>query len=136
MRKHVISLLTILAVAGSFGAIAQVGGPLLLADIPFSFVAGAKTLPAGEYVFQSSNNDLEMIVRNQKTGESVFVPVLTRLGQRSGNEAEVVFDVAANEHYLAELHVPAVDGFAFKAAPGKHTHASVKITHVGVKVQK
>jgi len=126
MRKHVISLLTILAVAGSFGAIAQVGGPLVLADIPFSFVAGTKTLPAGPYAFQSSNNDLEMTVRNQKTGESAFVPVLTRLGQRSGNEAEVVFDVAGNEHYLAELHVSAVDGYAFKAAPGKHTHVGVK----------
>ncbi len=126
MRKQVISLLTILAVVGSFGAIAQVGGPLVYADVPFSFVAGTKTLPAGQYVFESSNNDLEMKVRNQKTGETVFVPVLTRLGQRSSNEAEVVFDVAANEHYLAEIHVSAVDGFAFKAAPGKHTHVGVK----------
>ena len=125
MRKQVISLLTILTVAGSFGAIAQTALTVRV-DAPFSFVAGTKTLPAGEYSFQPSADEREMIVRNQKTGESVFVPVLTRLGQRSGNEAEVVFDVAANEHYLAELHVPAVDGFAFKAAPGKHTHVGVK----------
>ena len=125
MRKQAISLLTILAVAGSFSAIAQMG-PKVLADIPFSFVAGTKTLPAGEYAFEPSNNEKEMIVRNQKTGESVFVAILTRLGQRGGNENEVVFDVAANEHYLAEIHVPTVDGFAFKAAPGKHTHVGVK----------
>jgi len=135
MRKHVISLLTILAVVGSFGAIAQTALTVRV-DAPFSFVAGTKTLPAGEYSFQPSADEREMIVSNQKTGESVFVPVLTRLGQRSSGEAEVVFDVAGNGHYLAELHVSAVDGFAFKAAPGKHTHASVKITHVGVKVQK
>ncbi len=67
-----------------------------------------------------------MIVRNAKGGEAVFVPVLTRLGQRAGNETEVVFDLAANEHYLAEIHVPTVDGFAFNAASGKHTHVGVK----------
>jgi len=125
MRKYVISLLTILAVAGSFGVIAQVGLTVRV-DAPFSFVAGTKTLPAGEYSFQPSANEREMIVRNAKGGEAVFVPVLTRLGQRAGNEAEVVFDVVGNEHYLAELHVPAIDGFAFKAAPSKHTHVSVK----------
>jgi hypothetical protein len=125
MRKHVISLLTILAVAGSLSAVGQ-AGTNLLADIPFSFVVGTKTLPAGQYEFQPSNNELEMIVRNQRTGESVLLPVLTRLGPRSDRDAEVVFDVAANQHYLAELHVPGIDGFAFKAAAGKHTHVGVK----------
>jgi len=125
MRKHLISFLTVLAVAGSLGAIAQTDLSLL-ADMPFSFVAGTKTLPAGQYMFQPSNNELEMMVRNQKTGESVFVPLLTRLGPRSEGEAEVVFDVASNQHYLAEVHVPGIDGFAFKAAPGKHAHVSVR----------
>ncbi len=125
MRKQVISLLTILAVAGSFGAIAQTG-PIIRAEIPFSFVAGAKTLPAGEYSFQSSNEDREVIVRNAKTGETIFVAVLTRLGPRGGSEPETVFDVAENQHYLAELHIPGVDGFAFTAARGKHTHVGVK----------
>ncbi len=125
MGKQVISLLTILAVAGSFGAIAQTS-PIVRADIPFSFVAGAKTLPAGEYSFQASNEDRQVLVRNAKSGDTIFVPVLTRLGPRSGNEAETVFDVSENQHYLAELHLPGVDRFAFKAAPGKHTHVGVK----------
>ncbi len=125
MRRHVLSLLTILAVAGSFGAFAQ-GNLTVRVDVPFSFIAGTKTLPAGDYTLQFSGDEKEMIVRAAKGGEAIFVPVLTRLGQRSDKEAEVVFDVAGNEHYLAELHVPTVDGFAFKAAPGKHTHVSVK----------
>jgi len=125
MRKQVISILAALTVAASLSAMAQIG-PNLLADIPFSFLAGTKTLPAGQYEFLPSVNELEMTVRNQKTGESVFVPVLTRLGPRSERDAEVVFDVSGNQHYLAELHVPGIDGFAFKAAPGKHSHVAVK----------
>ncbi len=125
MTKQVISLLTILAVAGSLGAIAQMG-PILRADIPFSFIAGGKTLPAGEYTFQPSNQDKEMLVRNAKSGETNFVAVLTRLGPRAGSEAEAVFDVVGDQHYLAEVHSTGIDGFAFSAAPGKHTHVSIK----------
>ncbi len=125
MRKQVICLLTILAVAGSFGAFAQSGLTIKI-DAPFSFVAGAKTLPAGEYTLQFSTDEKEVIVRNAKTNETILLPVLTRLGQRSVKEVEAVFDVAGNEHYLAELHVPGIDGFAFNAAPGKHTHVGVK----------
>ncbi len=125
MRKQVLSFLTILAVVGSFGAIAQTGLTARI-DVPFSFVAGTKTLPAGEYTLQPSNRDEEVTVRNAKSGETIFVPVLTRLGQRSGEQAEAVFDVAGNEHYLAELHIPTIDGFAFKGVPGKHSHVSVK----------
>jgi len=125
MRKQVISLLTVLAVAGSFSAIAQTG-PIVRIDVPFSFIAGGKTLQAGEYTLQPSNLDKDMILRSAKGSETIFVPVLTRLGQRSGEDTEAVFDVAGNEHYLAELHIPTLDGFAFTAAPGKHTHVGVK----------
>ncbi len=125
MRKQLLTLLTILAVAGSLAAVAQMG-PILRVDVPFSFVAGGKTLPAGEYTFEPSNQEKEMIVRNAKSGETNFVPVLTRLGRRSGSEAEAVFDVAGDQHYLAEVHSPGIDGFAFSAAPGKHTHVGVK----------
>jgi hypothetical protein len=125
MKKQVISLFTVLAVVGLSSAIAQTDLSARV-EVPFSFVAGTKTLPAGEYALQPSNRDEEVTVRNAKTGETTFVPVLTRLGQRSGEQAEAVFDVVGNEHYLAELHIPTIDGFAFKAAPGKHTHVSVK----------
>ena len=125
MRKQVVSLLTILAVVGSFSAFAQPDLTVTV-DTSFSFAAGTKTLPAGEYKLRFSKDEKELIVRNAKTNETVFVPVLTRLQQRTGNETEVVFDVAGTEHYLAELHVPGIDGFAFKAAAGKHTHVGVK----------
>ncbi len=125
MRRHVVCFLTILAMAGSCGAIAQANLTARV-DVPFSFIAGAKTLPAGEYTLQLSDNEKEVIVRSVKGAEGAFVPILTRLAQRADKEAEVVFDVAGNQHYLAELHVPTFDGIAFKAAPGKHTHVSVK----------
>ncbi len=125
MRGYVVILLTILAMAGSFSVLAQANLTVRV-DVPFSFIAGTKTLPAGEYTLQFADNEKEMIVRGSKASEGVFVPILTRLGQRSEKEAEVVFDVAGNEHYLAEVHIPTIDGVAFKAAPGKHTHVSVK----------
>jgi hypothetical protein len=96
------------------------------ADIPFSFIAGGKTLPAGMYRFQESEQGMLMSVRNEKTGETNSVGVLTRLGPRSTSESEVVFDVVGDNHYLAEVHMEGVDGYAFQAAPSKHTHVGVK----------
>jgi hypothetical protein len=125
MKNRVFTVLTILLVAGLSSAIAQ-NIPKVVVDVPFSFFADGKTLPAGPYEFESTNDESDMIVRNTKTKESIIVPVLFMLGQRSGNEAEVVFDKVGNEHYLAEVHEPGFDGFAFKAAPGGHSHVGVK----------
>jgi hypothetical protein len=96
------------------------------ADIPFSFIAGTKTLPAGTYTFQDAEQGTAMLVRSVKTGEANAVGVLSRLGPRSTRESEVVFDVVGNDHYLAEVHMESTDGYAFRAAPGKHTHVGVK----------
>ena len=96
------------------------------AGIPFGFIAAGKTLPAGTYIFQETEFGMVMSVRNAKTNEVNSVGVLTRLGRRSTKEGGVVFDVVGGDHYLAEVHMESIDGYAFTAAPGKHAHVGVK----------
>jgi hypothetical protein len=96
------------------------------ADIPFSFIVAGKTLPAGTYSFQEAEQGMVISVSNMKTGIANAVSVLTRLGPRSRTDSEIVFDVVGNDHYLAEVHMASIDGYAFKAAPAKHAHVGVK----------
>ncbi len=122
MSRHAVLVLMV-SISMAVVGMAQEG---VRADVPFSFIVAGKTLPAGTYTFREAETGRVMAVRNDKTGDVNMAPVLTRLGQRSGDESEVVFDVVGNDHYLAEVHVAEIDGYAFKAAQGKHTHTGVK----------
>lgn len=45
-----------------------------------------------------------------------------RLG---GSEPQIVFDKTESEYYLAEVHIPGIDGFDIRHAPGEHSHTRV-----------
>ncbi len=124
MRNHFVVVLALLVLPVSL-CIAQ-NLPSASAEIPFSFIVEGKTLPAGAYLFTESDTPNQMTIRNSKSGQAVIAPVITRISAPNSNEAEVVFDVTGNDHYLSEVLIPGVDGYLLKATPGKHTHTHVK----------
>lgn len=124
MKEH-LALMAALMFSTPLLSVAQ-DGPTVVANIPFSFMAGGKTLPAGEYQFAEGSLGKEMAIRGENLKADVFAPVITRLGERPGDEAEVVFDKVGDNYYLSELHVPGMDGYLFQGAPGKHVHVRVK----------
>jgi hypothetical protein len=127
MKRIVATFLLGLACSALF-AMAQVSPASVVAEIPFPFMIGDKTLSAGTYQFAMNLNLSSMMVTNTKGKEAAMAAVLTRLSPRSDKEASVVFDVVGNDHYMSEVYVPGHDGFQFKGAPDKHAHASVKAT--------
>ncbi len=127
MRKQIAVALVVL-VAPVYFCMAQGGSPGATADIPFGFIAEGKTLPAGPYQFTEADNSKAIIVRNNKTGESVIAPIITLLGMQAEKETNIVFDVVGNDHYLSEVRIADTDGYLLKATPGMHTHALVKGT--------
>ncbi len=125
MRKQVAVALVVL-LASAYLCMAQGGVTGATADIPFSFIAEGKTLPAGPYEFMERDNPTAITVRNSKTGESLIVPVITLLGTQAEKETNIVFDIVGNDHYLSEVRIADTDGYLLRATPGKHTHALVK----------
>jgi hypothetical protein len=125
MRKYAVAMLALLFVV-PFWAAAQVSPPGVSADIPFSFTLAGKSYPAGNYSF-TENTTMSAITIMAKDGkQSAVVPYLTRLSSRSLEQADLVFDVVGSDHYLSEVYMPGMDGFAFKAASSTHTHMTVK----------
>jgi hypothetical protein len=123
-------LLTVLAMAVAIGL---VGVPALaqkaVVKIPFSFVAGDRELPAGTYSIRPEmETQNRLTIRNQDTGDSIMVPVITRLADKGAKELELVFDKAGDKSYLSEVYIPGVDGYHLKGAPGQHTHVKVMVS--------
>jgi hypothetical protein len=127
MRKYLSSLVLVLVVLGGARLALAVGLPTLIADVPYEFQVGGQKLPAGLYEFQQDDTKVNMmIIRNTQTSKNVFTAFTTRLAAREGDQFTLVFDQVGDQHYLSEIHVANEDGYYFKAATGKHTHATVK----------
>jgi len=125
MRKYMSAVVLALVVTATI-APAQVLSRGVVADVPFAFMVGGKSLPAGTYKFTPGNDLAKVIVTDARGRDSAMTLVVTRITQRSEDSAAVVFDVAGAEHYLAEIYVPGIDGFLVPCAPGDHTHVVVK----------
>ena len=125
MKKSLAVVLLVLVSSAVF-AMPQVSRGAVAVNIPFQFFAGEKSLPPGTYRFVVSGNLGSFTLTSEDGKANVISPVLTRLSQRSTDEASAVFDVVGNDHYLSEFYLPGMDGFCFKGAATNHTHLTVK----------
>lgn len=123
MGKYMASLAILFVIA--FGCMAQ-QVPIIVVDIPFQFKADTNLVPAGTYELQPNGEETHIQLHNMKTDERYIARVLTRLASRESNQSVVAFDVEGQNHYLSEVHIAGIDGFAFGAATGKHTHITIQ----------
>ena len=105
--------------------------------IPFTFQAGGKSLPAGEYQV-TQKDDGQLTLRQQTTGREFPVAFTKRLAQPSPPLAEpqLVFDAVGNfapsyteyvtDYVLAEVWLEGADGFLVHTLKGAHKTQIIK----------
>ena len=125
-------LIVLALVAGSIGASAQG-----VFKIPFKFLAGGKSLPAGDYIV-APKGDAQLVIRPAAGGNEVLVAVLARLDQPAPPVADfkLVFNMVGNfepsyteyvtEYHLAELWQPGEMGYQTHVLKGAHKTQEVK----------
>ncbi len=106
-----------------------IGDEAVTAKVDFPFTAGDKQLPPGTYRFTHRVSEFPEIEVGTVDGKAL-VPILavTRLARRGGGEAtqgNLVFDKIGDKYYLAEVWLPALDGFLLRATKEKHEHVVV-----------
>lgn len=95
-------------------------------NVPFSFMVDGREMAPGRYEFRLDGPDQAVLaIVDAKGGKPTAFPSATRLADLGSSEVQVIFDVSDGKHYLAEIHVPGADGYAFTGAPGKHSHEKV-----------
>lgn len=114
-----------------FGLVAGVasaqGAKKVAFETSFGFVVNDKVMPAGRYEIEAltGQGPMSLVIRNLGTNDKMIVKTATRLADLGGKEPTIVFDKTADTQYLAEVHIPGIDGFDVQHAPGEHGHTKV-----------
>ncbi len=109
------------------GVASAQGGKKVAFETSFGFVVNDKVMPAGRYEIEAltGQGPASLVIRSIGTGDKMLVKTITRLADLGGKEPKIVFDKTADAQYLAEVHVPGMDGFDVQHAPGEHGHTMV-----------
>ena len=83
-----------------------------LANIPFDFQVGNKTMPAGDYKVQralASNEGVDLLQRTDSSA-SVFTSTGPADGSVTNTDPKLVFHCYVNECFLSEIWLPNAQG--------------------------
>jgi hypothetical protein len=121
MTKYLSKLmaLALFAVALTGAALAQNSSHVVRANIPFSFYAGGKLLPAGEYIISVSMDSGLITLDQHATGKASPLLGYRDDGSRDGRTV-LTFKLVGGEVYaLRELQGPDL-GLRFNAKAPQH----------------
>ena len=100
--KRLITTLSVMAALVAAPAFAQ-SKPGVRANIPFSFVAGRATLPAGLYDIREGMNPETLLIKAVNTKDAAFVITNSTATPLSLDDAALVFRGGAETHYLTAV---------------------------------
>lgn len=124
MKKQaymIITVIMLVTIAGLSTAKAQTSGnPQLIANIPFEFSVGNKTMPAGEYTVSCANATsprkvLQLRGRDGRAG--VFVQTNSTIGKIQ-DSAKLVFNRYGDQYFFAQAWLPA-DNIGMQASQSR-----------------
>ncbi len=120
MKKQaymIIAAIMLVTVAGLSNAQAQTSAnPAMVANIPFDFSVGNKTLPAGEYTVRVVNpsSSMKVLQISCKTGADSALVRTDSVNGQIKDRAQLIFHRYGNEYFFAQAWMPA-DSIGMKA---------------------
>ena len=102
-----ITLLSLFCILAATSAYAQSADRISM-KIPFNFIVGEKTLPAGEYIVRSTFSSRVTLIRTAN-GRRVHTTILTMPvpPENTPFTAKLVFHRYGNQHFLYQVWTPA-----------------------------
>ena len=104
MKKYAKILVAVVFILGLSGAAEAENQDGVIATLPFSFVVGGKTLPAGTYTVRTVSGESGLLmITNHDTSKSVLVlPYVSE--SASTVKPELDFQQGGEEHFLSTIH--------------------------------
>jgi len=109
MKKYVWLPLILLAVFGLAATPTKAQSAYgVRADVPFDFIVGDKTLPAGKITVSaaSASNGGPLSIANFDKGQSTLRMSLLLMGPDSTEQGKLVFHKYGNQYFLAQVWIP------------------------------
>lgn len=107
MKKQAYTMIAMIVLVGSMAvaAKAQVSGRTqMIANIPFQFTVGNKTLPAGEYrvTCLKSASDHTVVQLRSNDGKAAALVQMTAVTGKSQETARLIFNRYGNQYFFAQ----------------------------------
>ena len=104
MKKRLFVMATLFVLSIIVAAqVAQAEQPMLV-NIPFEFVAGNVTLPAGEYRVQTlDRNSTILLIHCSGRGASAMVITNAAQGKELNSESKLVFNQYGHRYFLSQV---------------------------------
>lgn len=112
MKKQVFKAITLVSFFVFFvGGVSAQEEPRIRANIPFAFIAGNKTLPAGEYTIDRPNANEHglLLIRGVDSNAALFVSALEVQARQTPNKTELVFNQIGDKYFLSKIWVTGDD---------------------------
>src|SRR5260370_12067518 len=100
-------MIAMIVLVGSMAVAAKAqtsGRTQLIANIPFEFSVGNKTLPAGEYMVLSVNTDSSNVMPKvqSRNGKTAAMLQMGSVGGKAEDRAKLVFHRYGHRYYFAQ----------------------------------
>lgn len=113
----VASLLIVLAAGLAYGQSLQI---VTKVNVQFSFMAGEKEMPGGEYTIQKVANDDVHLIMSDGRGHSVTLFIIAPLARTdSKRSAGAVFATVGGQKFLSEVWPSRGNGYSVHAQNGE-----------------
>ena len=137
MKKQAYTVFAMIVLVGSMAVAAKAqtsGRAQLIANIPFQFNVGNKTLPAGEYVISHVNPTVEpgVLAFRSVDGSSRALIQMNSAQGKAQESAKLIFRRYGNQYFFAEAWVDG-DNTGFQAPKSRaerataHEFAAIKM---------
>ena len=110
MKKNTYTVIAMIVLVGSMAVAAQAqtsGRTQLIANIPFGFSVGGKTLPAGEYTVRQVNpaSDHAVLQLRSKDGSAGAMVQMNSVIGKAQENAKLIFNRYGNQYFFAQAWV-------------------------------
>ncbi len=137
MKKQVLTVLTMSSLLVTLAVVPVFGGVLdhrMRANVPFDFIVGDKTLPAGTYTISKPTLSGTLRIENVDSGESTIVmSTVVNNGVRPNDETKFVFTRYADQYFLDQVWVVG-DVSGDKLVKSRAERQLAKLAHESVRI--
>ena len=106
MKQTKLLVVVALVVLSSMAFGQLMSGAKIVTEVPFDFVVGNRTVPAGEYIVVRATMDGKVLtIRNTDAKISMFAPVLQGEASQAASEYALVFTCYGDQHFLSGIRL-------------------------------
>jgi len=136
VKQRVLTVLTMSSLLVTLAVVPVFGSGFdhrMRADVPFDFIVGNKTLPAGTYTIAKPTLTGTLLIENVDSGESTFVMSTVVEGSRPNDETKFVFTRYADQYFLDQVWVVG-DASGDKLVKSRAERKLAKLAHESVRI--